>query len=192
MIVPVSCWVWALNALQNSMMFTPCWPSAGPTGGAGLAAPAGICSLIRVRTFFAIGGGEDSGRPAGGRPPVRAGSLRRLVADRVSGELLPPIQGRTDPAPAIVGNRVCVQLGVDRIRRVDVGLVRRAGDLHAATGDAGLLGTWNVDLNPQYVVGVAVSGIGEATATDAHHVRRQLRRAPGVVEGTSPPSVVGS
>ena len=24
MIVPVSCWVCALNALQNSMMFTPC------------------------------------------------------------------------------------------------------------------------------------------------------------------------
>ncbi len=24
MIVPVSCWVWALNALQNSMMLTPC------------------------------------------------------------------------------------------------------------------------------------------------------------------------
>ena len=47
MIVPASCWVWALNALQNSMMLTPCWPSAGPTGGAGFAAPAGICSLIR-------------------------------------------------------------------------------------------------------------------------------------------------
>src|SRR4029453_3154272 len=39
---------------QNSMMFTPCWPSAGPTGGAGLAWPPGICSLLRVRTFLAI------------------------------------------------------------------------------------------------------------------------------------------
>src|SRR2546430_9959659 len=46
--------VCALNALQNSMMLTPCWPSAGPTGGAGLAWPPGIWSLIRVRTFFAI------------------------------------------------------------------------------------------------------------------------------------------
>ena len=54
MIVPVSACVRALNALQNSMMLTPCWPSAGPTGGAGFAAPAGICSLINVRTFFAI------------------------------------------------------------------------------------------------------------------------------------------
>src|SRR3954468_20154764 len=46
--------VWALNALQNSMMFTPCWPSAGPTGGAGVAAPAGTWSLISVRTLRAI------------------------------------------------------------------------------------------------------------------------------------------
>ena len=55
MIVPASACVCALNALQNSMMLTPCWPSAGPTGGAGLAAPAGIWSLIIVRTFFAMG-----------------------------------------------------------------------------------------------------------------------------------------
>src|SRR5918997_4075873 len=54
MIVPPSFWVWALNALQNSMMFTPCWPSAGPTGGAGLAAPPGTWSLMSVRTFLAM------------------------------------------------------------------------------------------------------------------------------------------
>ena len=36
-IVPSLPWVCALKALQNSMMFTPCWPSAGPTGGAGFA-----------------------------------------------------------------------------------------------------------------------------------------------------------
>src|ERR1035437_1594899 len=46
--------VLALKALQNSMMFTPCWPSAGPAGGAGIAAPAGICSLIMVMTFLAM------------------------------------------------------------------------------------------------------------------------------------------
>src|SRR5260370_11167263 len=51
---PFSCWVCALNALQNSMMLTPCWPSAGPTGGAGFACPPGIWSLILVRIFFAI------------------------------------------------------------------------------------------------------------------------------------------
>src|SRR5881275_3192876 len=46
--------VCTLNALQNSMMFTPCWPSAGPTGGAGFAWPPGIWSLMIVSTFFAI------------------------------------------------------------------------------------------------------------------------------------------
>jgi hypothetical protein len=33
--------VWALNALQNSMMFKPRCPSAGPMGGDGFALPAG-------------------------------------------------------------------------------------------------------------------------------------------------------
>src|SRR5919112_1587330 len=45
----------ALYALQNSMMLTPCWPSAGPTGGAGVAAPALICSLMMPASFF-LGG----------------------------------------------------------------------------------------------------------------------------------------
>src|ERR1700761_6871532 len=36
------------------MMLTPCWPSAGPTGGAGLAWPPTAWSLIWVRTFLAI------------------------------------------------------------------------------------------------------------------------------------------
>src|SRR3974377_1782431 len=44
--------VLALNALQKSMMFTPCGPSAVPTGGAGVALPAGNCSLVVVFTFF--------------------------------------------------------------------------------------------------------------------------------------------
>jgi hypothetical protein len=33
------------------MMLTPCWPSAGPTGGEG-ALPAGICSFT-IAYFFA-------------------------------------------------------------------------------------------------------------------------------------------
>ena len=42
----------ALNSLQNCMMFKPCCPSAGPTGGAGLALPAGHWSLMSAVTFF--------------------------------------------------------------------------------------------------------------------------------------------
>src|SRR5207249_1960878 len=43
---PACFWVAALNSLQKAMMLTPRGPSAVPTGGAGLAWPAGICSLI--------------------------------------------------------------------------------------------------------------------------------------------------
>src|SRR2546427_12854043 len=46
--------VFALNALQKSMMLTPCWPSAGPTGGAGVALPAGMCSFTYPGIFFAM------------------------------------------------------------------------------------------------------------------------------------------
>src|SRR3954469_20445454 len=51
-------WVRALNCLQNSMMLTPCWPSAGPMGGAGLALPAGIWSLMYPVTFFIYSSGS--------------------------------------------------------------------------------------------------------------------------------------
>src|SRR5438034_2566132 len=44
----------ALNSLQNAMMFTPRGPRAVPTGGAGLACPAGICNLISATFSFAI------------------------------------------------------------------------------------------------------------------------------------------
>src|SRR5216683_888108 len=42
----------ALNCLQNSMMLICAWPRAGPTGGAGVALPASICSFTDVCTFF--------------------------------------------------------------------------------------------------------------------------------------------
>src|SRR5215213_1256522 len=48
----------ALKFFTKSMMFTPAWPRAGPTGGAGVAAPAGICSLIYPVIFFAIGSSD--------------------------------------------------------------------------------------------------------------------------------------
>src|SRR5262249_32426723 len=54
MMSPSCAWVCALKALQNSMMFTPRCPSAGPTGGLGFACPAGICSLISATTFLAM------------------------------------------------------------------------------------------------------------------------------------------
>src|SRR6266480_1102667 len=46
--------VFALKALQNSMILTPCGPRAVPTGGAGVALPAGICSFTSALIFFAM------------------------------------------------------------------------------------------------------------------------------------------
>src|SRR5712692_533942 len=46
--------VLALNCLQKSIIFKPCGPSAVPTGGAGVALPAGSCSLMVVCIFLAM------------------------------------------------------------------------------------------------------------------------------------------
>src|SRR5438445_9309433 len=46
--------VLALNCLQNSMMLTCACPNAGPTGGAGVALPAAICSFTCPVTFLAM------------------------------------------------------------------------------------------------------------------------------------------
>src|SRR5690242_20945580 len=42
----------ALYALQKSMMLMPCGPSAVPTGGAGVACPAGIWILTTAASLF--------------------------------------------------------------------------------------------------------------------------------------------
>ena len=44
----------ALYSFTKPIMLTPCCPSAGPTGGAGVAFPASICSFTIALTFFAI------------------------------------------------------------------------------------------------------------------------------------------
>ena len=49
----LSC-VLELNCLQNSIILTPAAPSAGPTGGEGLAAPPLICNFNTFCTSFAI------------------------------------------------------------------------------------------------------------------------------------------
>src|SRR5688572_28416313 len=53
-IMPGWLWVRELNSFTNAMMLIPCGPSAVPTGGAGVACPAGICNFTNPVTFFAI------------------------------------------------------------------------------------------------------------------------------------------
>src|SRR4051795_10304162 len=52
MIVPTCDSVAALYCLTKSMIGTPWGPSAVPTGGAGVALPAGIWILMIAATFF--------------------------------------------------------------------------------------------------------------------------------------------
>src|SRR5689334_18677560 len=59
---PACFWVAALNSLQKAMILTPRGPSAVPTGGAGLAWPAGIWSLIRATTSLAMWIGRSLNR----------------------------------------------------------------------------------------------------------------------------------
>src|SRR3954467_7451617 len=74
--------VWALYALQKSMMLTPCGPSAVPTGGAGVAEPALSWTLTSAAIFF-LGGialslscrGHDEGVRRSLPPACRRGDL---------------------------------------------------------------------------------------------------------------------
>src|SRR5215218_2775934 len=75
----------ALYALQNSMMLTPCWPSAGPTGGAGVAAPALIWSLMTAVNRFL--GGMTSFFSAGQFWPRTGSDLRDLGERQLDGRL---------------------------------------------------------------------------------------------------------
>src|SRR5712691_12398571 len=43
----------SLYSFKNAIMLMPCWPSAGPTGGAGVALPAGNCRVMTALIFFA-------------------------------------------------------------------------------------------------------------------------------------------
>src|SRR3954453_19455165 len=67
------------------MMLTPCWPSAGPTGGAGVAAPAWIWSLMTAVNRFL--GGMSSFFSAGQFWPRTGSDLRDLVERQLDGRL---------------------------------------------------------------------------------------------------------
>merc|ERR1719331_3634168 len=54
MTVPTLSCVRALYSLQNIMILTPAAPSAGPTGGAGLAFPACSASLMILLTLLVL------------------------------------------------------------------------------------------------------------------------------------------
>src|SRR6478609_5032639 len=143
MMLPRWCSVAALYALTNSMMLTPCWPRAGPTGGAGVAAPAWICRLMNPETFLLLGGMVFL-RGGGGPTPwamtplqcprdPEEGLLRSDLGDLAEGEL-------DRGLPAEDGDEHLELLGV----RVDLGDGRREG-LERAVHDGDRLADLEVD-----------------------------------------------
>src|ERR1700751_4980685 len=88
----------ALYCLTKSMMLTPCGPRAVPTGGAGVAPPAGNCTLTSAETFFFLGG----------IAVVFLSDLRDLVERKLHRGL--PAEDRHEPLE-LLGN------GVDLVHR---------------------------------------------------------------------------
>src|SRR5690242_12731886 len=85
-IVPASFWVRALNSFTNAMMLMPCGPSAVPTGGAGVACPAGICNFTNPATFLAMLPHTAGSYRARSRAPELPLALNvGVVADEVIG-----------------------------------------------------------------------------------------------------------
>src|SRR5262245_36331227 len=74
MMSPSSLAVFELKFLQKSMMLTPCGPSAVPTGGAGVAFPAAICSFTTACIFFTgcLQASEFRRRVSGLKPRARS------------------------------------------------------------------------------------------------------------------------
>src|SRR5439155_5415614 len=124
--------VCALYALTNSMMFTPCWPSAGPTGGAGVACPAGSCS-VNVLTSFFFGGMVQLRLSWAGRSGSDLGNLVEVQLDRS----LPAEDRDQDLELLLVG----VDLADRRRERGErpVGDGDRVADLEVEHLDLGLL-----------------------------------------------------
>src|SRR5438552_2388309 len=71
---PVWAWVASLYCRQNSMMFTPCWPRAVPTGGAGVAIPALIWSFTTAWIFLRLLGAGAGLDTSSSPPAVHAAS----------------------------------------------------------------------------------------------------------------------
>src|SRR5947209_3165524 len=130
--------VWALYILQKSMMLTPWGPRAVPTGGAGVAAPAGIWIFTMAATrFFAM---------TWCLSPLRVAllELRHLAELELDGSLAPE-----DVDQHLELELVLVDLG-DLAREVGEGALAHShalADLVLQAGPGLLLGLDTLDLH---------------------------------------------
>src|ERR1051325_9332806 len=164
MMSPSSLAVRALKFLQKSMMFTPAWPRAGPTGGAGVALPAGICSLIDPVTFFIV--------PS--RPRLELLDLQEVQLDGRG----PPEDGHHDL------QRVPIQVDL-----LDHALEVREGAVDDADAIAALEGVLRLRLLDRFLdldedlvrLFLAERHRPVARAHEPRHLRRVLHEVPGGV-----------
>src|SRR5438445_11820790 len=75
-VMPRISFVRSLNWDTNAPMFTPCWPSAGPTGGAGVAWPPVTCNRIWAVTCFAMMSLPTESHSRDEAPRLQPGGLR--------------------------------------------------------------------------------------------------------------------
>src|SRR5450830_978913 len=155
------------------MMLTPCWPSAGPIGGAGVAAPAWIWSLIRPVTFFFFGGisgpyylvtsSRAPSRDDARGPSSDLGDLAERQLDRGL-----PAEDRHQHLELL---RLGVDLGNGGGERVE----RTVGDGHG-------LADREVDLDLLGGLGLGLLGLGSEARGEHREdlVRRQRHRLVGV------------
>src|SRR4051812_41410527 len=111
---PVLSAVFSLYDFVNSMMLIPCGPSAVPTGGAGVALPAGSWRVRTIRIFLATGNGFLS-QPVG----LQLFDLQEVELDRGLA------------AEDAHENLDLVALGVHLVDRADELGERPVGDAHA-------------------------------------------------------------
>src|SRR3954463_2471614 len=121
------------------MMLTPCWPSAGPTGGAGVAAPALIWSLMTavnrflggMTSFFVTGWNGTAPVQGPGPSGARAGGHRGPCSDL--GHLVERQLDRRLAAEDRDQNLQLLLLGVDLVDGGGQGGERAVHDRHRLT-----------------------------------------------------------
>src|SRR5919198_1797286 len=134
MICPRLSAVFSLYDFVNSTMLMPCGPSTVPTGGAGVALPAGSWSVRTTRIFLATGDANPFYRARAGRFERRGLELLDLEEIELDRRLA------TEDADQHLD---LVALGVDLVDGADELGERPVGDAHALAlgeGDAVLGG----------------------------------------------------
>src|SRR5918996_5676408 len=175
----------SLKALMNSMMLIPCWPSAGPTGGAAVACAAGACTFRTARTFFAMrspfevrSGGEPL--PRAWAAPQRRHRYRSLeLLDLEEVEL-----HRRLAAEDADEHLDLVPLGVDLVHGAD-----ELGERAVLDADALALGVLDLELrrlDPHLLEDLLDLGLLErqrpvARADEARDARRVAHDVPALV-----------